>query len=218
MATVVFLPPGFAITTASQAQPPGTWLAPFWNMDAEPGGTSRCLYVHCCWPCASGDIASRIGRSYFFECVNACHDSCMLLCRKTITVLLLMPPAACAEAYWGCTIVFTVRLDLRMRPLLFVNGVTHSESDSSDQPRLAGVPWGLTRSQIRRRDGIPGTFLGDCIAVTCCPCCYLAQALNHLDLVDAAAAAGAAPTAGGPAGTALGNQALPGAATGASKA
>ena len=104
-----------------------------------------------------------------------------------------------------------------------VNGFHYShcsriECHSSTGNALAGVPWGLTRSQIRRRDGIPGTFLGDCIAVTCCPCCYLAQALNHLDLVDAAAVAGAAPTAGGPAGTDLENQSLPGAVTGASKA
>lgn len=41
-----------------------------------------------------------------------------------------------------------------------------------------------TRSRLRARDGIPGSYDEDCCAITWFPCCYLAQALNHLDILD----------------------------------
>lgn len=65
----------------------------------------------------------------------------------------------------------------------------HSVADKTYYPSyITGIPWSFTRTAIRHRDGIPGSCVEDCIAITCCPCCYLAQALNHLDLVDDAAA------------------------------
>ena len=54
------------------------------------------------------------------------------------------------------------------------------------------LPWALTRSRLRARDGIDGSILQDVLVTLCLPPCYLAQALNHLDTRDAARAAAAA--------------------------
>lgn len=49
----------------------GKWEADFWDMSAAPGGTTRCLYVHFCFPCAAGDIAHRVTGShgYWIDCI-----------------------------------------------------------------------------------------------------------------------------------------------------
>ena len=60
------------------------------------------------------------------------------------------------------------------------------------------LPWALTRSRLRARDGIDGSCAEDLLVTLCLPPCYLAQALNHLDTRDAARAA-AAQAAGSPA-------------------
>ena len=104
----------------------GAWLAPLCEMSAPPGGCNRCLYVHFCWPCAAGEVAERVGRSYMLD--------------------------FCCGGPWCC-----------------YYGVY-------------GICWGLTRSQLRNRDNIAGSAVEDCCLATCCPPCYLAQALNHLDI------------------------------------
>ena len=52
-----------------------------------------------------------------------------------------------------------------------------------------GLFWAPTRSRLRQLHNIPGSLLEDCVVVTVLPCCYITQALNHLDIVDAEAAA-----------------------------
>lgn len=53
---------------------------------------------------------------------------------------------------------------------------------------FAGCLWGATRTQLRLQHNIPGSTLEDFCVTTLLPCCYLSQALNHLDIVDAARA------------------------------
>ena len=48
--------------------------------------------------------------------------------------------------------------------------------------------WGCTRSRLRAQQGIPGSLCCDFVTTLLCPPCYLAQALNHLDLSASAAA------------------------------
>ena len=47
------------------------------------------------------------------------------------------------------------------------------------------LQWGCTRSRLRAQEGIPGSLLEDMATVLLCPPCYLTQALNHLDIVEA---------------------------------
>jgi Cys-rich protein (TIGR01571 family) len=46
------------------------------------------------------------------------------------------------------------------------------------------IPFGLTRTRLRTAHGIEGSLMEDFLATACCPCCYLSQALNHLELVE----------------------------------
>jgi len=47
--------------------------------------------------------------------------------------------------------------------------------------------WALTRYRLRQRHGIEGSIAEDCLVAGCLPPCYLAQALNHLDIVEGVA-------------------------------
>lgn len=48
-----------------------------------------------------------------------------------------------------------------------------------------GLCWGPTRTQVRRSYGnVPGAQLVDIAVTTLLPCCYLAQALNHIDIFE----------------------------------
>ena len=38
-----------------------------------------------------------------------------------------------------------------------------------------------TRSAVRERDGIDGSFLGDCLCFACCTCCVLIQTNSQLN-------------------------------------
>lgn len=62
----------FAIREPDESEQTGAFLAPFWDMSAEPGGSSRCLYVHFCFPCAAGDVAERVfgpqSYAYYVDC------------------------------------------------------------------------------------------------------------------------------------------------------
>lgn len=49
--------------------------------------------------------------------------------------------------------------------------------------------WGLTRARLRALHGIPGSLPADVCATALFPCCYLAQALNQLDVADGISAA-----------------------------
>lgn len=55
--------------------------------------------------------------------------------------------------------------------------------------------WSTTRTRLRALHGIPGDVAEDCVVTGLLPCCYLAQALNHLDLVDMAAGGAASASA-----------------------
>ena len=56
-----------------------------------------------------------------------------------------------------------------------------------------GLCWGPTRAMVREHYGnVPGHLLVDIAATTLLPCCYLAQSLNHMDLLEAARASSAA--------------------------
>ncbi len=58
--------------------------------------------------------------------------------------------------------------------------------------------WAPSRARLRTLHGIPGSLLEDVAVTALLPCCYLAQALNHLDIVDARAHATTATTASPP--------------------
>ena len=104
------------------------WATPLCDMSAWPGGRPRCLYVHFCWPCAAGDVAVRVGRSYWWDCV----------CGGFLGI------ATCTN----------------------------------------GLCWGVTRTHLREQHKIPGLELLDIAVTSLFPCCYLAQALNHLQVMD----------------------------------
>jgi hypothetical protein len=53
------------------------------------------------------------------------------------------------------------------------------------------VPWALTRQRLRNADSIDGNLACDCLVTTALPPCYLAQALNHMELRDSARTAAA---------------------------
>jgi len=135
---------------------PGKWEASFWDMSAAPGGTTRCLYVHFCFPCASGDIAHRVTGSngYYVDCI------CGGLVGMVSTLSSSRRDRMCLTCF---------------EPILF---------SALQYFGFYSVPWACTRSRLRARDGIPGSYDSDCCSITWCPFCYLAQALNHLDIVD----------------------------------
>lgn len=58
--------------------------------------------------------------------------------------------------------------------------------------------WAPTRARLRMMHGIPGDALEDLVVTGALPCCYLAQALNHLDLVGSATARAGAGAPGVP--------------------
>jgi len=65
---------------------------------------------------------------------------------------------------------------------------------------LYAVPWAMTRARLRAQLGHPPDALSDALVACCLPPCYLAQALNELDLAGAAGApALSAPAAPAPA-------------------
>ena len=133
---------------------PGKWEASFWDMSAAPGGATRCLYVHFCFPCASGDIAHRVTGSngYYVDCI----------CGGLVGMVSCPRKFLCLTCFGRFEIPFS----------------------SLQYFGFYSVPWACTRSRLRARDGIPGSYDSDCCSITWCPFCYLAQALNHLDIVD----------------------------------
>ena len=50
-----------------------------------------------------------------------------------------------------------------------------------------GLFWAPTRARLRRVHNIKGSLIEDCVVTTLLPCCFITQALNHLDIVDAEA-------------------------------
>ncbi len=50
---------------------------------------------------------------------------------------------------------------------------------------FSGCIWGPTRTRLRLMHGIAGSVIDDFCLTSLLPCCYLSQALNHLDIVDA---------------------------------
>jgi Cys-rich protein (TIGR01571 family) len=51
------------------------------------------------------------------------------------------------------------------------------------------VCFGVTRARLRAQHGIPGSLAADICLTAVCPCNYLAQALNQLDVADGVTAA-----------------------------
>ena len=48
-----------------------------------------------------------------------------------------------------------------------------------------GLCWGPTREAVRGKYGnVPGLLVLDVAITTCLPSCYLAQALNHADILE----------------------------------
>ena len=48
-----------------------------------------------------------------------------------------------------------------------------------------GLCWGPTREAVRGKYGsVPGVLVLDVAVTTLLPCCYLAQALNHIDILE----------------------------------
>ena len=47
-----------------------------------------------------------------------------------------------------------------------------------------GICWGTTRTMLREKYRIPGLEVLDIAVVTALPCCYLAQALNHVEIME----------------------------------
>ena len=51
----------------ASAPPLRPWRADLLDMAAAPGGASRCVLAHVCWPCLAGEVAERTGGSYLLD-------------------------------------------------------------------------------------------------------------------------------------------------------
>ncbi len=60
---------------------------------------------------------------------------------------------------------------------------------------LYGICWGVTRSRLRKQQGIPGNIALDVFLACLLPPCVLSQQLNHLDLAESGRALATASTA-----------------------
>jgi hypothetical protein len=76
----------------------GKWLSGFWDTCGEPGGCSRCMYAHCCWPCAAGTVAERTGGRYV-QCVHAVKAVVEMCMRRFITALCVSNAVTAAIAF-----------------------------------------------------------------------------------------------------------------------